>query len=93
MDNSVMVRLLAVFVLECAFVMFVYSSTGVRSFLFYSNMPDLASLIPNKVAVEGECARSVENVSQLAQVVNSIRCDSFDPKAPPSELKIPKYSF
>lgn len=69
MDNIVMVRLLAVFVLECAFVMFVYSSTGVCSFPFYSNMPDLASLIPNKVAVEGECASCVENVSQLAQVV------------------------
>lgn len=72
--------------------MFVHLSTGVCSFLFYSNMPDLA-LIPNKVAVEGERASSVEHPSWFRLYVNSIRCDSFDPEAPSFELKIPKYSF
>lgn len=70
----------------CAFVMFVFFSTGVCSFLFYSDMPGLA-LIPTKVAVKGECA------SCFRLYVNSIRCDNVDPKAPSSELKRPKYSF
>lgn len=67
---------------------YAYLCTGMCAcdFLPHSNMPDLA-LIANKVAVEGQHA------SWSRLYVNSIRCDGFDPKAPSSELKIPKYSF
>lgn len=101
MDSGVMVRLLAVSVQDCAFVcLYAWAQARVCvcvcvrvyvhvcSFHLCSKMQDLA-LIANTVAAEGEgwCA------SWIRLYVNSIRCDSFDPKAPSSELKIPKYSF
>lgn len=69
-------------------VMCFFMCTGVCAcdFLLHSNMPDLA-LIANKFAVEGKHVRW----SRLC--VNSIRYDDSEPKAPLSDLKIPKYSF
>lgn len=65
----------------CTKCVFLYAQVCVRV-----TPPDLG-LIANKVAVEGKHAKW----SRLC--VNSIRCDDFEPKAPLSDLKIPKYSF
>lgn len=84
MGSSVTVRLSAVFMQECAFFCdCILEHRCVWLPLLYSNMSNLA-LIPNKFAVQDECA------SWFMLYVSCIRCGSFDPEAPSSELKIPK---